>query len=302
MFEKCPDRTEIERIVKRQLGHVTRTQLLERGVGREWVRTQVDRGLLIPVHAGVYAVGHVPQHAHARSMAAVLACGPGAALSHDAALALYGLAEWPRTLEVTAPRQCRRPAITTHRSAILTRRDVRPRHGIRVTSPVRTILDVQSRRPDDRLVRLINDARLRDRLGPTALDDLLTRSARIRALIDPGQRPTRSELEDLFRRFARRHRLPLPETNAIIAELGGREVDALYRAEKVIVELDSWKFHPDRESFELDRDKDTAALAKRYATIRITKRQLIRGGAAKAAEIRAILADRNPGQTGTEQG
>jgi hypothetical protein len=90
--KKGADRHTIEHIVRRQLGHVTRAQLLALGWGRDTIAFRVRSGELIPVHSGVYAVGHVPLRAHERSMAAVLACGPGAVLSHAAALALYGLA------------------------------------------------------------------------------------------------------------------------------------------------------------------------------------------------------------------
>jgi hypothetical protein len=81
---------------------------------------------------------------------------------------------------------------------------------------------VQHRTSDSALTRLINDARHARLLGPTALDELLTRCVRARALIDPHQRPTRSDLEDAFRRFCTRHRLPLPEINAVLADLKGR--------------------------------------------------------------------------------
>jgi very-short-patch-repair endonuclease len=119
------------------------------------------------------------------------------------------------------------------------------------------------------------------------------RSVRARGLIaDPNHRPTRSELEDLFRRFCARHRLPMPQINATIADLDGREVDAFYPAEKLIVELDGWWFHCDRLSFERDRKKDATALARGYATIRITEERLTHGGRDEADTIRSILADR----------
>jgi hypothetical protein len=89
---------------------VTRAQLLALGWGRDTIAFRVRSGELIPVHSGVYAVGHVPLRAHERSMAAVLACGPGAVLSHAAALALYGLAERPATLEVTGRTSAAAPA------------------------------------------------------------------------------------------------------------------------------------------------------------------------------------------------
>jgi very-short-patch-repair endonuclease len=84
----------------------------------------------------------------------------------------------------------------------------------------------------------------------------------------------------------------MPEVNAVLDN--GREVDALYRAERLIVEVDSWKLHSDRAAFERDRAKDTRALADGYRTVRITDRRMKRGGAQEAADIRRILAQYSP--------
>jgi very-short-patch-repair endonuclease len=287
----------MSRLVARQLGHISRVQLLGLGVSPEVIRGRLQRGDLIAVHAGVYAIGHVPRHAHCRAVAAVLACGDGAALSHAAAAALWDVLDWPATLEVTAPRQHRRPGLTTHRSKTRTRRDVRTRHGVRVTSPARTVVDLQPRLSDARLQRVTNDLRIAGHLNATAFTELCSRSARVDALLGDGDgdgrpgRATRSGLEDRFRAFVTRHRLPMPEVNAILDPITRREVDALYRAQRLIVEIDSWEFHRDRAAFERDRAKDARALAAGYTTLRITDRRLTRGGAEEAATIRRILAN-----------
>lgn len=105
---------------------------------------------------------------------------------------------------------------------------------------------------------------------------------------------TRSALEDLFRAFVARHGLPMPELNARV-RIGSRmrEVDALYRQARLIIELDSWTHHSDRASFERDRAKDAAALADGYRTLRSTHRRLSQGGAQEAATIREILEARS---------
>jgi very-short-patch-repair endonuclease len=281
---------EISLLAGRQHGYVTRAQLLALGLSDSAIRRRVASGQLIPVHAGVYAVGHVPRSAVARAAAAVLACGDGAVLSHGSALALWGVGDWPARPEVTAPAERRRPGIRTHRSRTLTAHDVRRQGGVRVTSPVRTVIDTASRLTDARLIRIVNEVRLAGHLKRTALEELLARSARARRLLgSPEQRPTRSGLEDLFRRFAARHRLPMPEVNA---RVDGREVDALYREPRLIVELDGWIYHQDRRSFETDRAKDFAALAEDYVTIRITEERLRQSGAAEADQIRRILRRR----------
>lgn len=249
-------------------------------------------GWLVRVHAGVYALGHVPRHAHARAMAAVLACGDGAALSHAAAVALWDAGEWPATLEVTAPHERRRPGIRTHRSQRLDRGEVRTHHGVRVTAPVRTVLDMQPRLGDDTLTRLVDDLRIAGHLGPTAFERLRARSIRLDDLLGDGGL-TRSRLEQLFRHFVAHHRMPMPEIGARLPE-NGREVDALYRAARLIIEVDSWKYHRDRASFERDRAKDARALADGYRTLRTTDRRLRRAGDAEADTIRRILAQYSP--------
>ncbi len=268
---------------------MTRVQLLALGCSGRWIESQIAQGLLIPVHAGVYAVGHVPMHGRCRTMAAVLACGEGAAASHWSAAALWGVADWPTACEVSAPGHRRRPGLLTHRSRTLVAREVRRRDGVPVTSPVRTVLDLQPQLSDSRLTRLVNDLRTAGHLRATAFGDLCRRSRRVERLLGDGAL-TRSALEDLFRAFVVRHGLPMPQINARV-RIGGRmrEVDALYRESRLIVELDSWRFHSDRASFERDRAKDAAALADGYRTLRSTHRRLSSGGAQEAATIRGIL-------------
>lgn len=283
-------RAQILQLAGRQLGYVTRQQLLELGATSSWIRDQISAHYLIPVHAGVYAVGHVPRHAHCRAMAAVLACGEGAALSHLAAAALWEAAEWPATLEVTAPGRRSRPGLVTHRSRTLDPHELRRRHGVRVTPPVRTVLDLQPRIGDDRLVRLVNELRMARHLRDSGFRELTERSARVRRLLGDGGL-TESGLEDLFRRFVARHGLPMPEVN-VRRVIGGRRrrLDAFYPEAKLIVELDSWRFHQDRASFERDRAKDAMALAEGLRTVRSTDRRLRGEAAEEAALIRRILA------------
>lgn len=290
MSEMVTLRAQIVRLADRQLGHAKRGQLLALGAKPGWIRDQIAGHYLLPVHAGVYGVGHRPRHAHCRAMAAVLACGEPAWLSHMAAAALWDAAEWPDMLEVTAPSRRSRPGLITHRSCTLTPRDIRRRHGVPVTSPVRTALDLQRRLADPRLIRLVNDLRALGHLTNSGFTELCERSARVRALLgDAGL--TESELEDLFARFVARYGLPMPQINVWLV-IGGRRrrLDAFYPGARLIIELDSWRFHRDRATFERDRAKDAAALAEGLRTVRITDRRL-RGDARREAElIRRILA------------
>jgi very-short-patch-repair endonuclease len=293
MRRESPLRAQISTVADGQLGHITRVQLLAMGVTIGWIRSQIRLGWLIPVHAGVYAIGHVPRHALAGACAATLACGEASALSHAAAAALWGAQPWPRLIEIVAPYERRRPGIWTHRSVTLTPGDVRTHQGIRVTSPLRTVADLQPRLNDAQLTRLVNELRVGRHLNAGAFAQLRAQSLRVNKLLggaqdDTLERPTRSALEDMFRRFTRRHNLPMPQTSAILPH-NGREVDALYPAQKLIVELDSWKYHSSRASFERDRAKDADALEHGYRTLRITDDRLTRDGSEEAARIHRIL-------------
>src|SRR5947209_12573107 len=133
----------IARLARRQRGNVTRRQLLDLGLAPGAIQHRIRTGRLIPLYAGVYAVGHLPVTPEDRAAAAVLACGKAAALSHRSALCLWG---WAKPLappfHVTTPSRHRRRELQVHHSRALIRRDLRTHLGIRVTSPARTLLDV----------------------------------------------------------------------------------------------------------------------------------------------------------------
>lgn len=268
---------------------MTRQQLLDLGLPSATIARWLENSRLTAVHTGVYALGHAQHTALARAMAAVLACGDGAILSHDSAAALWGVRTWPATPEVTAPHHRRRKGIRAHRTQTLTRTDIRRQHGIRVTSPSRTILDIQGRLTDKQLVRAVNELRLQKNLRAKELKRLLQNSARIRNLIDPEQNPTRSGNEDAFVAFCRNHGLPIPRTNV---KLFGREVDALFEAEKVIVEIDGWDTHKSYKSFESDRKHDAVAAEEGYLTVRVTSARLADDPQAEAERLSRTLAHR----------
>ena len=145
-----PADVAIARVAARQHGNITRAQLLSLGLARNAITYRVRIGRLYRVHRGVYAVGRPPRVPLERAAAAVLACGPGAALSDESAMCLWGLERrWPDTPHVTVPgERDRRPAgICVHRRGGLTRTDVRTQLGIRATSLARTLLDCAARQP-----------------------------------------------------------------------------------------------------------------------------------------------------------
>ena len=287
-------RIKIARVADRQYGHVTREQLLELDLPSQTIGRWIENGRLTPVHAGVYAVGHQQRTAVAMAMAAVLACGPDAVLSHDSAAALWGVRIWPSLPEVTAPHCRRRKGIRSHRTTTLSRRDIRRHRNLRVTSPARTILDIQNRLTDHQLVRAINELRLQKHLRGAELQRLLSHSRRIATLIDPEQNPTRSGKEDDFVAFCRDHGLPVPRINL---KLFGKEVDALFKAEKVIVEIDAWDTHKSYKSFESDRKRDSLAAEEGYLTVRVTSARLAEDPHGEAESLRRTLARRKAGSS-----
>ena len=273
---------------------MTRQQLLDLAVPSATITDWVRNGRFIQVHAGVYAVGHQQHTAIAKAMAAVLACGPDAVLSHDSAAALWGVRTWPARPEVTAPHDRRRPGIHTHRTQTLTRKDIRRQRGIRVTSPSRTVVDIQARLTDAQLVRAVNELRLHKHLRATELERLLSASKRIANLIDPTQNPTRSGKEDDFVTFCRTHGLPTPRTNV---RLFGKEVDALFEEEMVIVEIDTWNTHNSHKSFQSDRKRDARAAEHGYLTVRVIADLLEQDPYGEAESLRRTLVKRRGGNS-----
>lgn len=289
---------EISQVAARQWGNVTRAQLRRLGVSQRTIDRRIEAGHLIRVHAGVYAVGHPRPEATARAAAAVLACGPDAVLSHGSAAALWGLRDkWPARPEVSVVGDRRTPGVRVHRCLALEGRDIRRHKGIRVTSPARTLRDLTPRLSAKQLARAVNEARLHAGLRLEDLWEVVARlpwgTAKLRAFLEgeAASAPTRSVFEDAFRQFARRFKLPEPQINARVA---GYEVDVLFAAERVIVELDGWRYHKD--AFESDRERDAATLAAGYVTVRITWRRLTQEPEREAARLLAILAARRAGE------
>jgi hypothetical protein len=290
LSHQTPDH-EVAELAHRQHGNVTTEQLHNAGLNGCAIAVRIRRGRLFPVHHCVYAVGRPPKVPLERAAAAVLACGPGAALSHLGALALWGFTkEWPTSFDVIAKRRPR--GITTHRYGGLLRRDLTVQLGIRVTSPARTVLDCAPELDDKQRRRTVNDALHGPFFTQRQLADVRARFPNHPGakLLDPflqdGRNPTRSPFEDNFEDFCQRHGLPTPLVNA---EVAGHIVDALFEPQKLIVELDSWEFHKDRLAFETDRARDADTLAEGYRTVRLTWERMHAHGDAEAARLQRML-------------
>jgi len=282
-------------IAGKQGGHVSRAQLLAIGLSRRAIDYRVKIGQLIPVYPGIYAVGHRPALPVDRAKGALLACGPGSALSHTSAATLWGFEKmWRFPLEVAVPEDRRRRGITTHRLR-LDRNDLRIQLGVRVTSPARTILDIAPNTPTNRLTRIVNDARLKRQLTIDDLNDVLRRhpkhpgTRKLKPLAQDTGNPTRSQLEGDFKAFCKKYNLPTPLTNVIVA---GYEVDALFPEQKLIVELDGYETHRDKKTFERDRLKDADTLRAGFNTVRLTRLRIKDTPQTEADRIHALLAKR----------
>lgn len=290
--EERPDEA-IARLAARQHGMVATRQLLRAGLlDANAIAYRVRVGRLHPVHRGVHAVGHRPPSPLARVMAAVLACGPGAAASHETASALFGFhGRHGVPVHVTARTARRHRGVVVHRSRTLRPADVTTHFGIPVTTPARTLLDLASALGERRLLRAANEARIRHLLTLDALAAQLARAQGrpmrvLRRLAEEAPGPTRSELEDAFLRFVHKHGLPRPDMNC---ELLGYEVDALWRRERLVAELDGRRFHLDEAAFERDRERDAELLAAGHRVVRITWQRLTRRPEVEARRLWALL-------------
>lgn len=291
----------IARLAGEQYGVVARRQLVDLGVHGRAIHARLARGLLIPLHRGIYAVGHQQLRQEGRWLAAVLAAGPDAVLSHRDAAALHGIRSMPerRKVTVSTPAHARRieGAWLKVRRA-LTPEDVAVTRGIPVTSPARTLVDLAPMLTPGQLQSTLGEADRRGLLDVAAVERALRRTkgrhgqghARLRAALEAHARHgavlARSELEERFLDLVIDAGLPRPLLNAPAA---GFEVDALWPDRRVIVEMDGWAHHKERAAAARDRDKTNRLQAAGYRVFRFLHGDLVYRPAAVAETIRDAL-------------
>jgi very-short-patch-repair endonuclease len=287
----------VARLAARQHGVVSRRQLLQLGVGAGALRRRVESGHLQPVHFGVYAVGHMAIVEEGRWMAAVLAAGPGAVLSHRTAGVLWGFVDSnPGPIHVTAKGCGRsREGLLFHRSDTLDPAQCASRRGIPLTTVARTLVDMAATVPHWELRRSFDEADHLELVRPQELANLCNRTrgrrgtGRLRALLRKRRGPlreTRSTLERRFLRFCRDHDIPMPAVNVMVA---GYEVDCAWPAQGLVVELDGWAHHRGRSSFEGDRERDIRLQVAGQRAIRVTHRRLVDDPERLAGDLLALL-------------
>jgi very-short-patch-repair endonuclease len=270
----------VHELVKQQHGVVARTQLLALGFTQKAIEHRLASGRLLPIRRGVYAVGRPEVTQRGRWMAAVLACGPKAALSHSSAASLWEISvSSGRPIEVTVPNgvRCRQRGIAVH-TAGLDPTEITRRHGIPVTSPASTLVDLATSFTRGQLEAAVNQA---DRLDLIALGDLREALAQMarrpglgvlkRTLDQRTFRLTDSELERRFLALVAAAGLPRPETGRY---LSGFKVDFYWPELGLVVETDGLRYHRTPAQQARDRLRDQAHTAAGLTPLRFTHGQV----------------------------
>ncbi len=288
----------IEVVARRQQGVITRPQLLEAGLSPAAIGRSLRARRLRALHRGVYVLGPVVPEA-ARDMAAVLAGGVGALLSHTTAAAALGLRpidpDGPRHVTGTA---CARPSaegVCFHRVRRIDDDERSVIRGIPVTCAGRTLVDLAGMLGRREVELAVATARRQGLIRPEELSALLLRyrrrrgTALLRAVVEEEGGPpfTRSVAErrclDLFESAG----LPRPLANA---RVGPYELDFLWPDVGVAVEVDGRAYHSADPRFEGDRRKDAWLRARSIQVVRLTWRQITRDALPTAVQVGQILA------------
>jgi Protein of unknown function (DUF559) len=268
---------KVQGLADRQWGRISAAQFAALGVDRRVVMRWSDGGYLHVVHPRVYAVGHRAPCIEADLTAAVLYAGPGAMLSHATALWWLGLTDsQPRTIDVSTPRRCR----SLHRVRVHGRRACQRlwHRGLPTTAAEQALLDYAAAAPIERIRHALANAdyhKVLDipalqviagtgRIGSTNLRKALTRH-------EPKLAHTRSPLERLFLPLCERAGIPLPEVNVWIE---GVLVDAVWREQKLVVELDGKDNHSSWAQIQRDRSNELILRGAGFEVVRYGTQQL----------------------------
>ena len=275
-------------------GVVTRAELLRAGVTDGQIRQRLQVGALLREHPGVYRVGHCAPSVEARYLAAVRACGDGALLSGRAAAHLLGLLKGTAPQpEVTAPTERRVAGVATRRSRLIDPRDAATWSRIPVTTVARALVDLAAVLSVDDLARACHEAGVIHGTKQGEVEAVVARlaprpgAAELRQVLRGEVRVALSKLEARFLERLSEVGLPLPETNRPI---GGRRVDCRWPAERVTVELDSYRYHHSRHAWEQDRRREREAHARGDQLRRYTYGDVVEDPGAMLAELRALLS------------
>ncbi|HET7484082.1 MAG TPA: DUF559 domain-containing protein [Solirubrobacterales bacterium] len=273
----------IRELAELQHGVVAHWQLVDAGIGLGAIQRRTEGGFLICIYQGVYALGRRRLDQHGLWMAAVLASGPEAVLSHGSAMALWGMRGWRGPVEVlrrSGGAHAGRPEIRVHQTRALPGHHVTVERGIPVTTVERALLDMAGRLDVRQLERSLVAA---DRSGHVRWPDLqrlvargrgkkgIARLRRVAMEVDPRAVDARSPLEVDFLALCREAEIPLPQVNVFV---GPYLVDFFWPAQRLVVETDGYTYHRDRLAFESDHERTVELTAAGYEVHRATRRML----------------------------
>jgi very-short-patch-repair endonuclease len=269
----------IHALARRQHGLITRPQLRQFGVGDKAVAAWVRDGRLRRLHRGVYVIGQAPLRKETHWLAAVLACGPGAVLSHRSAAALWEIrADSATRTDVTVPTRNGRRAptgIRVHRSGRLSSGETLVREGIPATTVARTLLDLAETLSDGQLKRTIDESEYRRLFDLNAIIAVVEDNpgrrggARLRRLAGGPEQLTESHLEDRMLDLIYRYELRVPLVAHWLEE--EYRADFYWPEACLVVETDGGAAHRTRRAFVNDRTRDRRLLAAGIRTIRVTE-------------------------------
>jgi very-short-patch-repair endonuclease len=295
---QSPDDTRLAELAAGQHGVTSRLQLGTIGFSKQAIQTRLGGGRLHRIHRGVYAVGHTDVSLKGRWMAAVLACGPGAVLSHRDAATLHELRRVSSGgIDVTATTRHDIAGINCHFVRSLHPEDATVADGIPVTSVSRTLLDLAESLSRRQFRATLEQAERERTLDVRQLEAVLARSrgrhglkpcaealSRLRGDDEPW---TQSKLEQTFLQLTRSYDLPVPQMNVYVA---GELVDCCWPEQRLIVEVDGWSFHRTKRSFEADRERDAKLVEAGWRVVRFTHDRVTHAPAAVAAQLSRLLA------------
>lgn len=286
-------KVRLGQIAARQRGRVSWAQIKGLGVDAKVTADWRKQGYLHPVLPCVYAVGHRAPSYEADLAAALLYAGPGAALSHATAANWLGLLdERQRVIHISTPRRCRsQPGLVVHG-----RRDPERiwHRAFPLTTLPQLLLDLAATQPRKLLRRALANADYRDQLNLVEVEAALRRgrpgTARLREALaehQPALARTKSGLELTFFELCESNGMPLPELNVRVA---GWEVDALFRAQRLAVELDGYGNHRSPAQIRRDRRKELALRTAGLNPVRYSGDQLTHEPQEVIADVNRLLA------------
>lgn len=271
----------IRELAERQHGVVAWRQLIDLGLGRGQVEDRVQSGKLMPLHRGVFAVGHRRIGIRGEWLAAVLACGSNAVLSYASAAQLWDIRGSRGPIEVTRRSGHRRPhGVRLHQTRSLPSSHVTVETGIPVTTPERTLLDLAARLDRRQLERALVAADRANCIRWPVLHQVIEEGVgrkgrgtlrRLCVQVNPRAVDARSNPEIDFLALCREANLPEPEVNVFVM---GKLIDFFWPEERLVIEIDSYHYHGDRVAFERDHVSTVMLAAAGYKVLRATDRML----------------------------